>query len=466
MARRLRRRLGSALFLRSFLAVFGIAAFFAGGAILAIRIFAGTWPAAVWVGIAAAAFAVSAACGFIYALKHLPDGRKLLVWLDCTGGSGGVLASSLEVEPGAWREGIVLPEMPKIRIGGRRNCIPAAAGAAFLAGALLVPQSRITPRVHHALDISEETAGLEQKLEVLEEESLMQEKELTEMRAGLEELETNNDARDSARTYELLDALSRKIDLAGEEAGGRAQEKLETLRMLSTALDSLSSLPLDQVPPEAAAQMGELLRQMALENPELADMLAKAGAMASKLDPETMKRLAEAMRDSSGRFEKQLAKLVQQKLMKSRCARPGKCSGKDGSCGSPGACPSEGDLASWLAKNAPGADGLLAAYMMCSGAGNGGVSRGRGDAMLTFTGVTPDFTGKEKDIAVAGENDPAQSMVVQRFAAAPNVDEKERRAAAAGSLRGGEAEIEQRDARVYPEHRSAVERYFKPKEKR
>lgn len=470
MAHRLRRRIAAALFLRGFLRASGAAWFAAGALVLAVRIFARPLPDAVPWGIAVAALVVSAAIAGCSAAKQLPGIRRLLAWLDGAGASGGLLTASLEVAPGAWRERIVLPAMPKIRTGGAREWVAPAAGAAFLAGTLLIPQSRIAPQEHYALDISAETAELEQKLEVLEEESLMREEELDGMHAALDELELDNDARDTARTYELLDALARKVDLAGEEAGERVRNELETLRMLSLALDSLNALPLDQVPPEAAAQMSALLEELAQENPELAKMLADSGAATAKLDPGTMKRLAEAMRDSSGGLERKLAKLVEQKLLKSRCARPGQCDGGDGSCASPGSCPYGEDLATWLEKNAPGADGLLAACAMCepqpggrSGAGEPG--RGRADAMLRYIGNTPEFSGKKMDLAVAGVNDPAQSMVVQRFAGAPDVDGSERRAAAAGHLRGGDAEVEQRDARIYPEHRAAVERYFKPKEK-
>ena len=469
MGRQLRRRIGVALFLRGFLSVLGPAAFAAGAVVLLLRVFAGSLSAAAPAGIAAAALVLSAVCGAGMAARHLPERRKLLVWLDSAGGSGGMLAAALEVDPGAWRGQLQLPPMPKIRVGCRRGVAVAAAGMIFLVGALLIPQSRIVSGNRHALDITEETAELEQKLEVLEEASLMREEELEDLRAGLEALEINNDARETARTYELLDALARKVELAGEAAGERVRNEVETLRMVSNALDSLSALPLDQVPPEAAAQMGALLEQLARENPELAEMLANAGRESSKLDPGTMKRLADAMRDSSGNLEKKLAKLVEQKLMNARCARPGQCDGRNGACASPGSCPYGEDLASWLEKNAPGADELQQAVLaVCAfgeEAGKGGISRGRGDALLRYIGNTKDSSATRRDFSVAGANDPAQSMVVQRFAAAPNVDESERRAAAAGHLRGGDVEMEQRDTPVYPEHRAAVERYFTPKGK-
>ena len=134
MAHRLRRRIAAALFLRGFLRASGAAWFAAGALVLAVRIFARPLPDAVPWGIAVAALVVSAAIAGCSAAKQLPGIRRLLAWLDGAGASGGLLTASLEVAPGAWRERIVLPAMPKIRTGGAREWVAPAAGAAFLAG--------------------------------------------------------------------------------------------------------------------------------------------------------------------------------------------------------------------------------------------------------------------------------------------------------------------------------------------
>jgi hypothetical protein len=263
--------------------------------------------------------------------------------------------------------------------------------------------------------------------------------------------------------FEMLDALSRRVGMAGEEAASRIRQNRETLQMLSSALDTIGALPGARIPPEAAAQMGELLKKLAEENPDLAELLKQSGASLSALDPETMKRLAEAMRGSSGKLEKQLAKLVKAKLTKSSCAKPGKCSGSGcKNCGSGG----DQELAEWLAQNAPGADELCMVVAACMIPGQGGVTRGRGDAPLAFSGETAGFGGKEVDLALAGENDPARSMAVQQFATAPKPGAEERKAAAAGRLRGGDAQLDRSENRIYPAHRAAVERYFKPKGER
>ncbi|NCC94466.1 MAG: PDZ domain-containing protein, partial [Opitutae bacterium] len=193
---------------------------------------------------------------------------------------------------------------------------------------------------------------------------------------------------------------------------------------------------------------------LAEENPDLAELLEQSGASLSKLDPETMKRLAEAMRDSSGKLEKQLAKLVKAKLAKSSCAKPGKC-GSNCQSGGPGG---DRELAEWLEQNAPGADELRMVVMACMAPGSGEPTRGRGDAALLFSGETAGFAGKEVDLALAGENDPARSMTVQQFATAPNPGAEERKAAAAGHLRGGDAQLDRSENRIYPAHRAAAAR--------
>ncbi|MPN53815.1 hypothetical protein SDC9_201481 [bioreactor metagenome] len=98
--------------------------------------------------------------------------------------------------------------------------------------------------------------------------------------------------------------------------------------------------------------------------------------------------------------------------------------------------------------------------------GAGEAKRGRSDAPLFFSGNTRGSGGKEVDLLLAGDNDPARSMSVQQFASAPDSASEERRAAAAGNLRGGDARIERGENRIYPAHRAAVERYFKPKGER
>ena len=460
-ARGFRRGLFRALFWRGFLPAFGAAAFLAGGAVLGIRLAAGYPRPGFLAAIVAAALLFALLRGALYARNRLPDSRRLLVWLDGASGCGGLLAASLETDPGAWRNSVAPPPSPRVTVSAGRGLAVSAFGLLFLAGALFFPESAVTGRVRRTLDLSPETAALEKKIELLEEESLMPEKELTDLKNGVAELKEKNDAANPARLFELFDALSRRVGLAGDAAASRLRDDREAQRMLAETLDALGALPPERISSSVSAQLGELLRKLAGENPELAELLKRSGCD-GPLDPEAMKRLAEALRNSSGKLEKKLARLVEAKLAKPGCSKPG-CRGGCKSCGSGGG---DGELSEWLALNAPGADELGKTVTACLPPGNGGVSRGRGDAPLTFTGNTVGPGGKEVDLALAGESDPARSMSVRQFAAAPNPAPDERREAAAGQLRGGDAQVERGENRIHPAHRAAVERYFKPKGER
>ena len=464
-ARKLRRGLFRAYFRRGFFAAFGLAAFAAGGAVIGVRLGTASPHPAFCAGTGAAALLIALGFGAVYACRLLPDTRRLLVWLDGASHCGGLLAASLETDPGRWAESLRAPELPRVKVSMGRGLFVSFAGLLFLAGTLFFPESAVSGKARRTLDVSAETAALEKKIEVLEEESLMPEKELSGLKGELRELKETNDASDPARVYELLDALSRRVGLAGEEAASRLGNEGETLRMLSTSLDALGTMPPDRLSPEAASQMGELLKKLAADNPELAELLKQSGVDTS--DPASMKRLAEAMRDSSGNMERQLARLVKSKLARARGAKPGNRGRRGAGYGVSG-----DDLAEWLAGHAPGADDLCKALLSCCrgvpGPGNGGVSRGRGDAPLRFNGGTLQAAGREVDLALAGENDPAGSLAVQRFASAPDSGEQERQRekAAVGNLRGGEVRIDRTGNRIYPAHRAAVERYFKTKGER
>lgn len=301
-----------------------------------------------------------------------------------------------------------------------------------------MPQSRLVAPPKLPLDITQERAELTRKLEILTEESLINPDEIAAMRADLAEIEANNDARNSGRTYESLDALSRQIELAEDNAKANAQKQLETLNMLSSTLDSLSGISSGEFSAEAQAQMSALLKKKAQENPEIAKMLAQVGDFPLKLDSKTMQQLADAMRDAAKAGEKRFAKWSE-----------------EGSTQFASGSIDEKELEAWLTQNAPDDCVLLAIGI------NGGNNRGRGDAELNFSGETTEFSGAVKDIALAHQRGPGNSAVLRSFAVAPTESKAEQGEVIAGTLRGGKAVSEQSEELIYPEHRSAVKRYFK-----
>ena len=115
-------------------------------------------------------------------------------------------------------------------------------------------------------------------------------------------------------------------------------------------------------------------------------------------------------------------------------------------------------LQQWLEENAPGASELSDATGQGNGTpGSGGISRGRGDALLNFTGETQDI-GDTRGELMLDNNTPGQSVSILEFATTPGEETAER--AKAGHLSGSGQAAEHAETRILPSHRESVRRYF------
>ena len=126
-------------------------------------------------------------------------------------------------------------------------------------------------------------------------------------------------------------------------------------------------------------------------------------------------------------------------------------------------------LQQWLEENAPGASELSDAAGQGQGQGqgsgqgqgnspgSGGISRGRGDALLNFTGETQDVGDERRDLML-DNNTPGQSVSILEFATTPGDETAER--AKAGQLSGAGQAAEHAETRILPTHRESVRRYF------
>ena len=463
-ARILRMRIAVALFRKEFPFFLTFALFVCGLLILGGRFLLPRWPMHFSLLLLLLSILCAGMLTLLSVRKILPDHEKLLVYLDR---SGGLLSASLEVDPGLWRARIAVPDVPRVSVKPSRFCIPALLGGCFLLGTLSCPISHgmESPDMPRRLDVTEESAILEEKLRVLEEEKLLSAPEASEMKKILKEVSEKNDAGDAGATYSLLEELNRRADGVGEEAAQQAKRTRELADMLSHALEALSQLPGERITQGVSSELAEAIRQIAADNPALLKALREAGIEPGKLTPETMRKLAETLENCSREQMELLAKLMLAKLTGSKCRNPGRCSGENGACS--GACMSEEDmdLAQWLNENLPQSEELLlllAGAGQGAEAGTGGVSRGPGSAPLNLTGNTPAFTGKHRDFTLESNMpDPERTNLIVSGTGALENPEKEARAAQAGALRGGEAVVEQRKILIHPEHRAAVEQYFR-----
>lgn len=451
-----------------FAPTFGLALFIAGALIMCIRltINPNALMYAVYGGSAALLCSIVYAC--IRIIRKIPSRDNLVIWLDAVSNGGGIPAASRELSVGLWLDKINIQETSFRLNFSRKGIIVLVCGIAFFAGTILFPLTETVFNVKRDLDITQELADLERKLDILSEESLISENTANEIRNNLEDLEQNNDAEKAGEIYERIEALNRKLDATGEDAANNIENKMQSLDALSAMADALGNAEENPELMKARQELAELMKQLAEDDPELAELMKEVAQNANQKDfnpdAETLKQLANALRNNKEELKERLEKLKQANLNKKKCDNPSECDG--GECNGSGNGNgefSEEDLEEWLQQNAEGAENLCeTAIGLCELPGRGGISRGRGDADLNFIGNTEGEADNVKEIDVASPaSDPENSELLAVKYVAPQTDDTKE--AAAGNLNTTKGTLERRDRAVFPAHRRAVEKYFEKK---
>jgi len=455
------------LFLRE-AAVFCAAAFFlAGGLVLAWKLAFPEWLSNTIIAICVLLVLASLAIAFYRAIRLTPPKRKLMIWLDANAHCGGLLAASLETDCSAWAGTIKLPQAPELTMQ-----FPAARFLALLTAAIFFAATfwadtgqafRMGPG---ALDVHEEKEELESKLEILEQEPLVPQEEIEAARETLTELVENSSGATPARTFEGIEALRDLTDSLAANASRALERSAENFERLSQTAAALSSLsPEVHGRSKALEQLKQLAEQLAADDAALAEFLKQSGDnLASNMTPEQLQSLAEQLANGSQDMRERLEKLAQARRdqMQQQNGQGGQGQGQSG--GETGLANdsdyenSADALQQWLEENAPGASELSDAAGQGDGEpGSGGITRGRGDAMLMFTGQTEDVGDQRQDLMLENHR-PGQSVTLMEFATDPGEETAER--AKAGNLSGTGQSAEHAETRILPSHRESVRRYF------
>jgi len=450
------------VFLREAAVFCAVVLFLAGGIVLVWRMAYPEWPCRAVV-ISAVGLAAAALAGALYrAIRLTPPKRKLMVWLDAHSECGGFLAASLSTDCSAWASRIRTPRTPELSMQ-----FPAARVAAllisavFFAAAFYVDPEQARRNGPGSLDVHEEQQELESKLEILEQEPLVPQEEIAAAKEALDELVQNSSGTTPAKAFEGIEVLRDLTDALAANAARALEHSAENFQRLSQAGSALASLPPD-VPgrTKALEQLKQLAEQLAADDAALAEFLKQSGDnLAASMTPEQLQSLADAMAGNAQDLRERLEKLAQ--------ARRDQMQGGQGQDGGDTGLVNDSDyensaeaLQQWLEENAPGASELSDAAGQGQGngtPGSGGISRGRGDALLNFTGETQDVGDKRRELML-DNNTPGQSVSILEFATSPGEETAER--AKAGKLSGDGQAVEHAETRILPSHRESVRRYF------
>ena len=454
------------LFLRESAAFCAVALFVAGSAVLAWRLAFPGWPRNAVILSSVLLVATALACALYRAIRLTPPKRKLTVWLDAHSGCGGFLAASLETDCSAWAPRIKTPQVPKLNMAFPVPFLIALLTAAlFFAGAFLVRTDQTGHNGPGSLDVHEEKEELESKLEILEQEPLVPQEEIEAAREALDELVENSSGTSPAKAFEGIEALRDLTDSLAANASRALEHSAENFERLSQAASALANLPPEvRGRTKALEQLKQLAEQLAAEDAALAEFLKQSGDnLASSMTPEQLQALADAMAGNAQDLRERLEKLAQARRDQMQ-QQSGEGQGQGGDTGLANDSDYENSaeaLQQWLEENAPGASELSDAAGEGNGQGNvpgsGAATRGRGDALLNFTGQTQDVGDKRRELMLEN-NTPGQSVSILEFATTPGEETAER--AKAGQLSGTGQAAEHAETRILPSHRESVRRYF------
>ena len=399
------------------------------------------------------------------AWKALPSAGKLTIFAASRLPGGGKVLSALET--GRSEEIFPpLPVLPGVRfLKWRRDTFLLLTGACFCAGTLTVPVENSTlVKNIQKLDLKDEEEKLSKALEVMKKITPESDKRASQLQKELDEAVKNADPASPGRTYELLNELDRRIRQELTCEGARQSDLLRQVEMLQQAAAGLSRAGAKG---NSYNEFSQLLKTIAQKNPALAASLKKGGFKDLPMSQKELEKLASSLKTDAESLKRSLEN------MSSVCENQTALSGS-----APAAAGKE--LEEFLRENVPGCDDLIESLTnrdhngepgeSMGGAGGDGQSgtgaptRGRGDAPLEFSGVSPDYGARmvDRKAVPAGGAGKENSSLVGRFAS--DAEEKVEKYTAKGGTLGTSGGVSARqESTVYPAHRRAVRRYFERK---
>ncbi len=451
--RRFRTRVAGLLALRYTLVLAAVWGFAWGLAVLFLRAAFGTERQPLLWGLLGFAVAVVAAA--VAAVRRMPARRSVRALLDKVSNCGGLLMAGEETDLGPWRDAMPAIERPRIIWrSGQTWCVFCAAAAFVLLG-FAIPQRYVDMNAARPpLDVTDDVARIKEQIELLEEEAIIEEQRAETLEQKLDQTAADASGTEPGKTLEALDHLEQELRKGAEEAAEAALAQAEQLAaaenlaaQLDQAAGQLDEKDLAQAMKELSALMEQALSENeSLLNEALDEKLLNA-CKDGKLCQADLAKLCKACQLSKDQLSEMVKKLAEAKMIDAEMMA--KCEG----CSQ---CNNDRLLA-FLAKS-----GMNACEGIATGncPGRGAVTRGRGDAALTWkdpsTKENTEFQEQVLPPNLAGLKDSTRVGV---SLSAPKVEDV---GSSSGGALGGAATGSGSafTAKVLPRHKGAVKRYF------
>jgi hypothetical protein len=439
----------------------GAAFLFAFGAVvLAVKLLIPqAWPNVLWGSVG-----LVPAWGLAWwlARRHYRSRGESVARLDSALGSGGLLMMLSELSDSergqewmhdlpqierAWKEA-----MPRVR--PRRFASYLALPLLFAVGACFVPLREGTTALALRNTVGQQAAQeLEALLDSIDEERILEEQEKQKLHEEIERLaEETRETPLTHEKWETVDALRERMKVRIESASMLSSQASSAAALLS---ESNSAKPAGEISAERIEglenELGEAVQKLMQKGafskaPQwLQNQLARMTNNGKLRLPGEAGERKEVLDELKDFLEKENKKLADLRKKCSAC----KSGCKGGECEGESECDSDGLCKSSSASNRPG---------------RGGVTRGRGDAELTWGDEADKQGTKFKEVVLPkGFLDQPKDDVVAVQKSAPN--EEAAADAPRSARRDDEAAAGQTtwNRKLNPRHRNAVRKYFDAK---
>lgn len=440
---------------------FAIYLFVLGTIVLTVRLaLPQFWPHVLW--LTAGALPVAGAAWWL-AQKQMQPRRITVAMLDERLEAGGLLMT-LEEQPNAeWTEqlrqfdGQWKQALP--RILPKRFASFLTVPIVFAIAVCFVPLREAQSTLVTPQEVAKEaTARLEQLKESLDQAQILKQEEKEQIQQEIEKIkQESKDTPLSHENWETLDALQERLQLRVNEAAGKSQKyrnAVGRLANLGKGMDKLvSQQEQDQLEQDVEEAIDELIKKANTAEQKLPpgteaksksalqkrlEQLVKNGKPQLPSDPKEREELLEQLKQELEKEKEKLDELREQARQRAR----------ENGAGEPG----EGTEPGEGAGDGENQDGQP---------GAGGLTRGRGDADMTWGDETDAKKMKFKEVLLPpGFLDKPKDEIAGIQFVAPNDDAPAtaaKRALQSGKKSLGDATWERR---LSPKHRNVVKQYF------
>ncbi len=389
--------------------------------------------------------------------RRQPSFTKVRAVYDDLNRCGGVIMTEEIADMSAWQDRVPSAATPRLRWRSRRAMGLFSLSAVFVAVTLLLPDRLTTLSAKPTLEIGKLVEELRAEIEVLEEEKILEENKADELQQQLSKLKEESSGLNPNKTWEALDHLKESNSDLARQAAEEALAKLTSLTRAETLANALQSAAESGMSEDTATRAAQDLASM-VKSAKLEEGLLKGEippellSDLSGLSKEDMEKLLSALKFNKESLGKAVAKLANLKLIDAELL---------GKCEKAGACLNPDALAAFLAECEGECEGLIelvASYC------RGGVTRGRGDAPMTWTDGSAEDGAKFKEETLPPSSRLSDSEFVGVSRAAPDLSGEDVVAgsgALVGARSGGGAAHSQA---ILPRHKQTVQRFFKREE--